>query len=197
MEAVGDLDELVARPPPVGEVDIVLFSIGAARVIDRRVLATIDGLKEAFADLPLVLLSDREEMEEVVEAIRRGARGFLPASLDLDEAVEALRFVGAGGTFVPARALIQFAEGRQAEPEDSSHQSGEQRFGRLTPREMEVLARLRHGKPNKVIAHELAISESTVKVFVRRILIKLRAINRTELVYLTNRRFGGTEPDLV
>ncbi len=51
----------------------------------------------------------------------------------------------------------------------------------LTPREMEVAARLRQGKPNKVIAHELEISESTVKAFVRRILIKLHALNRTEV----------------
>jgi DNA-binding NarL/FixJ family response regulator len=52
---------------------------------------------------------------------------------------------------------------------------------RLTPRESEVLARLRQGKPNKIIAHELQITENTVKVFVRRILMKLDASNRTEV----------------
>jgi DNA-binding NarL/FixJ family response regulator len=54
----------------------------------------------------------------------------------------------------------------------------------LTPRESEVLACPRQGKPNKVIAHELAISESTVKVFVHRILLKLHASNRTEIAVL-------------
>ena len=54
----------------------------------------------------------------------------------------------------------------------------------LTPREMDVAERLRQGKPNKIIAHELQISESTVKVFVHRILTKLGAINRTEVAYL-------------
>jgi DNA-binding NarL/FixJ family response regulator len=59
------------------------------------------------------------------------------------------------------------------------------RFQLLTPRESEVLARPRQGKPNKIIAHELEISESTVKVFVRRILMKLHALNRTEVASLT------------
>ena len=55
---------------------------------------------------------------------------------------------------------------------------------RLTPRESEVLARLRQGKPNKIIAHELQITENTVKVFVRQILMKLNASNRTDAACL-------------
>ena len=47
---------------------------------------------------------------------------------------------------------------------------------------------LRQGKPNKIIAHELGIRESTVKVFVHRILTKLRATNRTELAVRTGGR---------
>ena len=103
------------------------------------------------------------------------------------EAAEALRFVRAGGTFVPASALIRAA--RKAEPtqERPVRPAEKASFQRLTRRELEVLARLREGKPNKIIAHELAISEGTVKAFVRRILIKLQAINRTEVAYLANR----------
>ena len=66
----------------------------------------------------------------------------------------------------------------------------------LTPREMEVVARLRQGKPNKVIAHELEISESTVKAFVRRILIKLKALNRTEVAHLTEGQFDTIQAAL-
>jgi DNA-binding NarL/FixJ family response regulator len=51
---------------------------------------------------------------------------------------------------------------------------------------------LRQGKPNKIIAHELEISESTVKVFVRRILMKLHASNRTEVAFLVR---GQSESD--
>ena len=55
---------------------------------------------------------------------------------------------------------------------------------------------LRQGKPNKVIAYELDISESTVKTFVRRILIKLRAVNRTEVAHLTEGQFDAIQAAL-
>jgi DNA-binding NarL/FixJ family response regulator len=64
-------------------------------------------------------------------------------------------------------------------------------FQHLTPRESEVLARLRQGKPNKIIAHELEISESTVEMFGRRILMKLHASNRTEVASLTRGQAGS------
>ncbi|MGU3537814.1 LuxR C-terminal-related transcriptional regulator, partial [Methylobacterium sp. A54F] len=49
---------------------------------------------------------------------------------------------------------------------------------------------LRKGTPNKIIAYELNMCESTVKVHVRNIMKKLKAKNRTEVAYLTNRYFG-------
>jgi DNA-binding NarL/FixJ family response regulator len=63
---------------------------------------------------------------------------------------------------------------------------------RFTPREREVLALLCQGKPNKIIAHALNISENTVKVFVRRILMKLNATNHTAVACLT---FGPAESE--
>jgi DNA-binding NarL/FixJ family response regulator len=80
------------------------------------------------------------------------------------------------------------------DPHPRSSPSGEGEtdpFQLLMARENEVLACLRQGKPNKIIAHELAISESTVKVFVRRILMKLGASNRAEAVVL---RHGRADP---
>jgi DNA-binding NarL/FixJ family response regulator len=52
--------------------------------------------------------------------------------------------------------------------------------GRLTQREIAVLALMKHGKPNKIIAHELGMSASTVKVHVRHIMRKMGAANRTQ-----------------
>jgi DNA-binding NarL/FixJ family response regulator len=110
-------------------------------------------------------------------------RGYIPTSLEPAEAAAALQCVAAGGTFVPASAVIKFAQDRQngtGPPID--HETSALR--RLTPRESEVLARLRQGKPNKIIAHELKITENTVKVFVHKILMKLHASNRTEVASL-------------
>jgi DNA-binding NarL/FixJ family response regulator len=92
-----------------------------------------------------------------------------------------MRFVLAGGVFVPASALVA------GDPGTRPAGAGPVPL-RLSPREREVADRLCAGKPNKTIARELEISESTVKVFVRRILTKVGASNRTEAAYLVRTR---------
>ena len=159
---------------------MIVFSIGEASVKDPEVLGRINLLRRHLGRIPLVLLSDREDVDDIVEAVEHGVRGYIPTSLEPSEAAAALQCVAAGGTFVPVSAVITIAQDRQRGPNGLDKGS----FGSLTPRESEVLARLRQGKPNKIIAHELDISESTVKVFVRRILMKLHASNRTEVACL-------------
>jgi DNA-binding NarL/FixJ family response regulator len=60
----------------------------------------------------------------------------------------------------------------------------------LTEREAEILASIEMGKPNKVIAYELGISESTVKVHARNLMTKLHAANRTHLAFLARSLSG-------
>jgi DNA-binding NarL/FixJ family response regulator len=169
---------------------IIIFSIGAASLKDPDVLGKMTLLRRHMGRVPLVLLSDRDDVEDIVEAIEHGVRGYIPTSLEPSEAAAALQCVAAGGTFVPVSAVIKVAHDRQQRPQRDASDLDRGSFDSLTPRENEVLARLRQGKPNKVIAHELEISESTVKVFVRRILMKLHASNRTEVAYLLR---GQTE----
>jgi DNA-binding NarL/FixJ family response regulator len=167
---------------------LIVFSIGAASVKDPDVLGKVTLMRRHMGRIPLVLLSDRDDIDDIVEAIEHGVRGYIPTSLEPSEVAAALQCVAAGGTFVPAGVLIRFAHDRL----DGSRRPREGEVNpmqSLTPREREVLARLRRGKPNKIIAHELAISESTVKVFVRRILSKLHASNRTEVA-------GQRDPEL-
>ena len=57
----------------------------------------------------------------------------------------------------------------------------------FTPREIEVLHRLRQGLQNKIIAYELGISESTVKVHLRNVMKKLNASNRTQVAFMLRR----------
>jgi DNA-binding NarL/FixJ family response regulator len=174
---------------------LIVYSIGAARVADPEVLESIQELSRSLPDVPIVLMSDHEDVEEVAKAIRHGVRGYVPTKLELPELAAAIHCVEAGGTFVPADTLIRFVLDQRA----MSHSGLEVErtmWEGLTPREMEVVARLRQGKPNKVIAHELEISESTVKAFVRRILIKFHALNRTEVAHLTEGQFNGIQAAL-
>ena len=126
--------------------------------------------------------------------MKHGVRGYIPTSLEPAEAAAALQCVAAGGVFVPASAPIKVAQDRPngAGPSMEHETSA---FQRLTPREGEVLARLRQGKPNKIIAHELSITENTVKVFVGRILLKLGASNRTEVASVTRGRSDSEKRD--
>jgi DNA-binding NarL/FixJ family response regulator len=177
------------------EAHLIIFSIGAARVGDPNILETIHELARSLPDVPVVLLSDHDDIEEVAEAISHGIRGYVCTKLELSELAAAVHCVEAGGTFVPADILIRFVE-HQRTASTSGLEVERTLWGGLTPREMEVVARLRQGKPNKVIAHELEISESTVKAFVRRILIKLNALNRTEVAHLTEGQFGTIQAAL-
>jgi DNA-binding NarL/FixJ family response regulator len=177
------------------EAHLIVFSIGAARVGDPDVLDSIHGLARTLPEVPIVLLSDRDDVEEVAKAIRHGVRGYVPTKLELSELAAAIHCVEAGGTFVPADTLIRFVL-HQRPTATSGLEVEKNLWDGLTPREMEVVARLRQGKPNKVIAYELEISESTVKAFVRRILIKLNALNRTEVAHLTEGQFDRMQAAL-
>ena len=166
------------------DVGLIIWSIGASPISSGPLHTGLTSLKTRYPETPLVILSDREDAAGVREAIHLGVSGYLPTSLDRGEALEVLRFVRAGGTYVPASALLDGSVPCSTDARPCFDQRQAKTFDSLTPREADVVERLRLGKPNKVIAHELEISESTVKVFVHRILHKLGAINRTEVAYL-------------
>lgn len=129
----------------------------------------------------IVVLSDVEDPEQIVHALKTGVRGYIPTSLSLDVATQAIHLVRAGGVFVPAGTLISARRAKYGSAEDRSFESNV-----LTERQIAVVKALRCGKPNKIIAYELNMSESTVKVHVRNIMRKLRAKNRTEVALMSN-----------
>jgi DNA-binding NarL/FixJ family response regulator len=138
-------------------------------------------LANSSDDVPLVLISDDEDPDQIVKVLDAGARGFIPSNLPLTVTVEAMRLVRAGGTFVPASSLM--AVRRSAEGAAVAKPAGN---GMFTPRQVDVIEALRQGKANKIIAYELEMRESTVKVHVRNIMRKLKATNRTQVAYIAH-----------
>jgi DNA-binding NarL/FixJ family response regulator len=122
-----------------------------------------------------MVLGKNDDLNKVLLALSQGANGYISISAGFDVFVQALRFVGAGGTYVPAQCLI---EAKQAPAAASNQASPASLF---TNRELAVIQAIRKGKPNKVIAYELNLCESTVKVHVRHIMKKLHARNRTDV----------------
>jgi len=197
VDAVAEPEALSQDPMPVR---LALFSFGDAPVRAPHITASIRSLLERIDAAPLVLLGERHDRAVVADALAMGARGYLPTSLDSPAAARAIEFVLAGGTFVPVEALLELsvnggsrgghARGRLNNTDRWHDGDGRPDLPFLTPREREVAARVCAGKPNKIIAHELSISEATVKVFVRQILSKVGATNRTEAASTIRRHFG-------
>jgi len=152
----------------------------------------IECLSKSTSGIPVVLVSDEEDAEAIHNAINLGARGFIPASVDLRLAVMAMHLVAAGGIYVPESIL---RSSQRLLRESNSDSDGKRRIrGLFTERQAAVVDVLRRGKPNKIIAYELKMQESTVKVHIRNIMRKLKAKNRTEVAFITNNLSqGGTD----
>jgi DNA-binding NarL/FixJ family response regulator len=159
---------------------MILYYSHQESSLQTAVLQRVNELRKAFPATPIVVLSDASaalQPSSIRAAINSGAQGYIPtANTAMPAAIAAIRLVKDGGTIAPVEALL--AKGnRGAAP------SSEQPESRLTPRQMTVLAQLRQGKANKIIAYELGMSESTVKVHVRNIMRRMGATNRTQAVY--------------
>ncbi|MCG8694219.1 MAG: response regulator transcription factor [Minwuiales bacterium] len=183
--AIGQLAELDQRFDQGEDPRLVVLSLGHLTVTDEEVRTSLRQVADRLPDVPVIVLSDCEDPTAVAEAIRNGVKGYIPTTVDLSVALEALRLVQVGGTYVPASTLLTALEAQvpTCQPKEPRH--GEQHpLQGFTPRELQVLELLREGKPNKVIAYELDMQESTVKVHVRHIMKKLKASNRTQAAFL-------------
>jgi DNA-binding NarL/FixJ family response regulator len=167
----------------VAKVAFVLYNIHHRPPSDPEVEKTLERLGEMFATAPIILLSDSEDPDRVVEALERGARGYVPTSATIDIVIGAARLISAGGTFVPASSLMSLT------PSAERSRSPMPLAGLFTHRQLAVLRLVRQGKANRTIARELAMSESTVKAHVRNVMQKLKATNRTQIVFLTQELF--------
>jgi DNA-binding NarL/FixJ family response regulator len=173
-------------------IHLVIFNIGATQATAPEVAQGVDFLGQKLPDVPVVLFAEGEEVTEVAAAVRYGARGYIPSSLSPEVVIEALRLIRAGGTFIPVSVLAKAAQQREHVNQATGPKpdSGLEDF---TPRELEVLDRLRQGMSNKVIAHELNICDGTVKVHIKHIMKKLKATNRTQAALMVSKFFSDNE----
>lgn len=138
-------------------------------------------LVEVFPRAAVVLMSGFASETDIREAVRAGARGFLPKTIMPELFAQAVGIILSGGTYLPADAF----ENRGVNPVNAADGAGS--VLRLTPREQQVLVRLASGAPNKEIGRDLGLAEITVKLHVRQILKKIGARNRSEAVSIAIR----------
>ncbi len=137
-------------------------------------------LRAHYPQLPVMVVSAREEPAVMRRALDHGAVGFLPKSADAGTLGEAIDAVLAGDRWAPASALKAPAAG--AEEHDAA-----QRVRDLTPQQFRVLQMLGDGLLNKQIAYQLGVSEATIKAHMTAILRKLGASNRTQAVLIAGK----------
>jgi len=166
--------------------DVVLMDIRMPKITG---IEAARQMKEVAPSAKIVMLTISDEEEDLFEAIRAGASGYLLKDIPLDELADSVRAVHGGQSLInPSMAgklLTEFATlaRRDSEDEPAKHAPAP----KLTEREMEVLRLVARGLNNRDIAKELFISENTVKNHVRNILEKLQIHSRMEAVMIAVR----------
>jgi DNA-binding NarL/FixJ family response regulator len=161
---VGDADSFVAavhkhRP------DLVVVDIEMPPHEGDDGARAARGLRDDFPDLAIVLLSAHVETRHSVDLIRSGRFGYLLKDrvLDVDDFLDAIRRVGAGGSALDPEIVTQLIGPRQSRDP----------LAQLTPREAEVLALMAEGRTNRGIAKRLWLTDRTVETHVGNIITKL------------------------
>jgi DNA-binding NarL/FixJ family response regulator len=163
----------------------ILVNTGRRDYREKSVATEITRVIADFPDVPVIILSENHDLRQVLAALEVGVKGYIPSAMGLAVCVEAISLALAGGVFISAESLndlhklLTVAENKER-----------RRAEMFTPREEEVIDALTQGKPNKIIAYELTLRESTVKVHIRNIMKKLRARNRTEVIFKINGLFN-------
>jgi two-component system, NarL family, nitrate/nitrite response regulator NarL len=134
----------------------------------------LEHVLKTYGSTPVILMSSSARREVIEHAIDIGARGYIPKSSSLRTLLNAVKFVLAGETFLPASFIASSAERVQF---NGVH---------FNSREIEVLRQVRLGKMNKEIAIALGISPTAVKMTVRTICNKLSVKNRTQAALLAS-----------
>jgi len=184
-----DVDELRRllrhESPPA----LALIDLSMPGVRDREHLAEVIA---AWPGVPVIVLSGAESPALMRELLAMGVQGFIPKAYSADVMLSAVRLVLSGGVYVPPMMLQaeEPAAPTTAGAGESEAARLEDRLHRLlTERQLDVLRLLSKGKPNKVIASDLGISEGTVKIHLAAIFRALNVRNRVEAV-VASRRIG-------
>lgn len=166
---------------------LLVLGVDGVPVGSSKVQGDIDALHQRFSAIPLILLSDRMDADCSAQTLCSKVSGYVTTDLTPAVAVAAIRLVYAGGKYFPTETLSRASH--FTHKNDLIDQTDLVKAGvdGLTSRQYEVFKQLKEGKSNKLIAYELGVQESTVKVHVREIMKRLHATNRTHAVFLASK----------
>ena len=178
-----DASGLYAMVDAAPDADLLLLNLTMPGV---QGLSALVHLRAQHPQLPVVMVSAREEPAVMRRALDHGALGFIPKSADSETIGIAVGQVLDGERWAPAAAA-------SAPAMDRDEEAVARRLRELTPQQFRVLQMLGEGRLNKQIAWDLGVSEATIKAHVTAVLRKLGVNNRTQAVLMAGRL--AVDPD--
>ncbi len=187
IEVVGEASDGAEAVEKAGESlpDVVLMDVRMPRSSGIEACRAIKGVAPSAR---IIILTMSDEEDDLFEAIKAGASGYLLKDIPLDEVAEAVRAVHGGQSLIsPSMAGKLLSEFATLARREDTEPPQELPAPKLTDREMQVLKLVARGMNNRDIAKELFISDNTVKNHVRNILEKLQIHSRMEAVMVAVR----------
>jgi two-component system, NarL family, nitrate/nitrite response regulator NarL len=139
-------------------------------------LVTIPLLREETPQTEIIVLTVSEDADDLLEALRAGARGYLLKNIDTNFLLDSIRRAAAGESVMSLQIASKLADSVRTSQKTTADTNPE----KLTPREREIIVMLARGASNKEIARTLDLAESTVKIHMQGILRKLQLSSRVQ-----------------
>lgn len=135
-------------------------------------------LQDDAPQAQVVMLTVSEDADDLLDALRAGARGYLLKNIDTDFLLDSIRRAVRGESVMSPQMATKLADAMRQPAKTTAPDTAN--AAKLTPRESEIIVMLARGASNKEIARELDLAESTVKIHVQGILRKLNLASRVQ-----------------
>jgi len=150
--------------------DIVILDL---RLHGLSGIETLRALRDEFKNARILVFSSFAKGEEIYQAMKAGASGFVMKEMPLERLLVAIRAVHEGEQYIPPEIAVRVGERLPAQ---------------LSPRELDVLQMLGRGLSNKEIGAQLGVVEGTVKIHITNIFGKLGVTDRTKALLTAIKR---------
>ena len=163
------------------DVDLLMMDLVMPGMDDKK---AIEKISKNFPTIPIIVVSVKENILTIKNALAAGAMGYIPKSSSPEVMISAIRLVLSGGIYIPPHILTEIGNGDHEKLSYDAHPNNKELFANaaLTERQLDVLNLMSKGKSNKEIADELGLTLGTIKMHSSRIFRALNVQNRTEAV---------------